>query len=102
MGHRSFITVAVLALIFLCGPAFAQAQQKKEPAPKEKPAATAPASKASSTVEDVKTWTNKQWNSAQREWAKDKKKWTDCRKQSTDKKLSGKDSWSFLYTCMAA
>ena len=96
--RRSFIVVGLLALVFLCGPAFAQAQQK-QPAKTDKPAATEP-SKSSSTMEDVKTWTVQKWRAAEREWAKDKKKWADCRKQSNDKKLSGKDSWSFLYGCM--
>jgi hypothetical protein len=101
MGRpRSFITVGLLALVFLCGPAFAQTPPKQPAQPADKPAAAAPASKSSSTVEDVKTWSVKKWNAAEREWAKDKKKWADCRKQSSDKKLSGKDSWSFLYGCM--
>jgi len=97
---RSLIMVGLLAVVFLCGPAFAQAQQKQPAKASDKPAATEPASKSSSTVEDVKTWTVQKWRAAEREWAKDKKKWADCRKQSSDKKLSGKDSWSFLYSCM--
>ena len=93
-----FIAVPLLTLVFLCAPAFAQSQSS-QPA---KPASSSATSKTSTTVEDVKNWTSKQWNAATREWAKDKQKWADCRKQSKEKKLSGKDSWSFLYSCMTA
>jgi hypothetical protein len=48
----------------------------------------------------VEKWTTKQWNAAKMEWAKDKTKWADCQHQSTDQKLTGRKSWSFLYTCM--
>ena len=53
-----------------------------------------------SAVTNVEKWTTKQWNSAKKEWAKDEAKWTDCRQQSTKQKLTGRKSWSFLYTCM--
>jgi len=53
-----------------------------------------------SMTERVETWTKKQWAAAKKEWAKDKAKWTDCRAQSRKKKLTGRKSWSFLYTCM--
>ena len=53
-----------------------------------------------STVTKVENWTSKQWNAAKTEWARDKAKWVDCQHQSTDQKLTGRKSWSFLYTCM--
>ena len=53
-----------------------------------------------STATKVENWTNDQWNAAKTEWAKDKAKWADCNQQSTDRKLSGRDSWSYLYSCM--
>ena len=54
-----------------------------------------------SAVTKVENWTTKQWNTAKTEWAKEEKtKWADCRQQSTDRKLAGRKSWSFLYTCM--
>ena len=62
------------------------------PAPEAKP----------STVEQVETWSRKQYDAAKKEWAKDKAKWADCRKQSSDQKLKGRKSWSFLYTCMTS
>ena len=55
--------------------------------------------KAKSTTEDVSKWTQKQWNAAKAKWQKQKDKWNSCNKQASDKKLSGRDSWSFLYTC---
>jgi hypothetical protein len=55
-----------------------------------------------STIEQVKTWSQKKWNQARSEFAKDKAKWTSCRQQSKDKKLKGRASWSFLYDCMKA
>ena len=53
-----------------------------------------------STATKVEKWTAKQWSAAKTTWAKDKTKWADCRHQSTDQKLTGRKSWSFLYTCM--
>jgi hypothetical protein len=53
-----------------------------------------------SVTTKVEKWTTKQWNAAKMEWAKDKTKWADCQHQSTDQKLTGRKSWSFLYTCM--
>jgi hypothetical protein len=53
-----------------------------------------------SAVTKVENWTSKQWNAAKTEWARDKAKWVDCQHQSTDQKLTGRKSWSFLYTCM--
>jgi hypothetical protein len=64
-----------------------------------RPAAQAPR-KEPSTVESVKTWSNKQWRAAQREWRKDKAKWASCREQAKRKKLSGRANWSFHYECM--
>ncbi len=48
----------------------------------------------------VENWTIEQWNAAKAEWAKDTAKWAACQQQSTDRKLAGRESWSFLYTCM--
>ncbi len=57
--------------------------------------------KQASAPTNVENWTIKQWNSAKREWAKDKSQWADCRQQSMKQKLTGRKSWSFLYTCMS-
>ena len=63
----------------------------------ETPAAT---TAQPSTATKVENWTTDQWNAAKTEWARDKTKWADCNQQSTDRKLSGRDSWSYLYSCM--
>ncbi len=52
------------------------------------------------TTAKVENWTIEQWNTAKAEWAKDEAKWANCQQQSTDRKLAGRESWSFLYTCM--
>ncbi len=54
----------------------------------------------SSVTTKVENWTTEQWNAAKADWAKDKIKWADCQQQSADRKLAGRESWSFLYTCM--
>lgn len=53
-----------------------------------------------SAATNVENWTTKQWNAAKTKWSKEKTKWADCQQQSTDQKLTGRKSWSFLYTCM--
>jgi hypothetical protein len=58
--------------------------------------------KTKSTAEDVSKWTQKQWNAAKAKWVKEKDKWNNCNKQATDKKLSGRKSWSFIYSCMTS
>ena len=62
----------------------------------------APVQAEPSTAEQVKNWSQRQWNKAAAEFSKDKAKWTSCRKQGRDMKLKGKASWSFLYNCMKA
>src|SRR5215470_363434 len=60
----------------------------------------APSPSMSSTINDVSTWTSKQWDQAEAKWAKEKERWADCQKQSGDQKLIGRKSWSFLASCM--
>jgi len=54
----------------------------------------------SNAVSEVKHWTWKKWKQARHEWKKDKAKWEGCNQKATDQKLSGRASWSFIYTCM--
>ena len=61
---------------------------------------TTPSSSTSSKIDDVSEWTSKQWNRAKAKWEKEKEKWTDCQKQSKDQNLTGRESWSFLASCM--
>ena len=57
---------------------------------------------AKSTANDASRWTQKQWKTAKAKWSKEKGKWESCNKQATNQKLSGRKSWSFLYTCMTS
>jgi hypothetical protein len=83
--HRTLMAL-VAALAMSAGTALAQTP-------------VAPAA-PSSDLTRVEHWTTKQWNAAKVDWTKDKAKWADCRQSSTDQKLTGRKSWSFLYTCM--
>jgi hypothetical protein len=55
-----------------------------------------------SVATKVEHWTTKQWDAARTDWEKDRTKWAECQQLSTDQKLTGRKSWSFLYTCMKA
>jgi hypothetical protein len=85
IDKRAVAALVILAIATGATPTFAQSSVS---------------STISSTAEEVKNWTQKQWNAAKREFRKDQDKWTACRKKSRDQKLSGRASWSFLYTCM--
>jgi hypothetical protein len=64
------------------------------------PQTSKPPSSISSKIDDVANWTSEQWNKAEVEWSKEKEKWADCRKQAADKNLTGRQSWSFLASCI--
>jgi hypothetical protein len=85
IDKRAVAALVILAIAIGATPTFAQSSTT---------------STISSTAEEVKNWTQKQWNAAKKEWRKDKAKWSACRQKAHDQKLSGKASWSFLYTCM--
>jgi len=55
-----------------------------------------------SKIDDVSKWTSRQWNRAKAEWEKQQEKWADCQKQSKDQNLTGRESWSFLASCMTS
>jgi hypothetical protein len=89
----SFVRPALLAVAifgFVTAGLFAQTA----------PETSKPPSSVSSKIDDVSNWTAEQWNKAKAEWAKEKEKWTGCQKQADDKKLTGRESWSFLASCM--
>jgi hypothetical protein len=96
---RIRISLTAVAIVALMGSG-AAISQTSPPAAKPAPATSATVSSKPSTTAQVETWSKKQWQAATKEWAKDKAKWADCRKQSSSKKLTGRKSWSFLYTCM--
>ncbi len=80
------LALVVAALAMSAGVAFSQSPTAPEAQP--------------STMTKVENWSTKEWNAAKAEWARDKAKWADCQQQSTNQKLTGRKSWSFLYTCM--
>jgi len=61
---------------------------------------TEPSPSISSKIDDISNWTSERWNRAKSEWAKEKEKWTGCQKQAEEKNLAGRESWSFLASCM--
>ena len=85
---RSQIATIIAVMLFATA---AIAQMQPQPAPK---------SGASSTMEDVSKWTQKQWDAAKAKWSKETTKWSNCQKRADDQKLSGRKSWQFLYDCM--
>ena len=90
---RIGISILAITALALGAAAFALAQGQTSPQPNTKPAPT-------TKLEDVSKWTQKQWDAAKAKWSKEKVKWADCQKQADGKKLSGRESWSFLYSCM--
>ena len=89
------ISILSLALLTLVATAPALAQNQTPPQTTEKPAAT-----LATKMEDISNWTKMQWYAAKAKWVKEKVKWADCQKQAVEKKLSGRKSWPFLYSCM--
>jgi hypothetical protein len=88
-ARSAFIAVAILGVVVLgVVPRAAPEETSKPP------------SSISSKLDDVSKWTSEQWDKAKAGWAKEKEKWADCQKQADDKKLSGRESWSFLASCM--
>ena len=53
-------------------------------------------------ADEVKDWTRRKWKQVKREFRKDKAKWDACNQKANDQKLTGRASWSFLYSCMKA
>ena len=90
-----------LLVVMGIGISAAGAAYSQTPSPVAKPQASS--TSAPTTGKDkVGSWTTRQWQAAQKVWAKDEVHWAACRKQSTDQKLTGRHSWTFLYTCMTS
>jgi len=51
-------------------------------------------------VTEIENWTVEQWDAAKAKWMVENAKWTGCERQATDQKLTGRQSWVFLYKCM--
>jgi Ni/Co efflux regulator RcnB len=94
-------TVALCAVSVALNGSIAAAQQ----APSSRSAAKAeqrsePSKTESSTWDETKEMTRKEWNVAKRKWAQEKTKWNDCNHQSSRQKLEAHKSWSFIASCM--
>ena len=101
---RIGLSAVVLAGLVGAGGAFAQSQAPPS-VPNVEPTISAPASEASKASEpskaaEVEKWTIEQWDAAKVKWAKEKEKWSGCQQLATDQKLTGRESWAFLYRCM--
>ena len=91
---RKVVMLALMTLAIALAPVFSQpvfAQTRSAPKP---------GSTSTATMDNVSKWTRKQWNAAKAKWSQEKTKWAGCQKQASDKKLAGRKSWSFLYSCM--
>jgi hypothetical protein len=95
---RIGLSAVVLAGLVGAGGAFAQSQAPPS-VPNVEPTISAPASEPSKAAE-VEKWTIEQWDAAKAKWTKEKEKWSGCQQLATDQKLTGKESWAFLYRCM--
>jgi len=102
---KSALAFAALAVVLNSG--IAVAQQSSLPA-KQAPTATAPATSGSnaeaatstSTWDQAKAMTRKEWDAAKKKWAMEKAKWQDCNLQSKAEKLTAPKSWTFIGSCM--
>ena len=70
------------------------------PSTSTSPATTVAPRTVSSTVADVEKWTTDEWDAAKAKWSKENTKWAECEQQATEQKLTGRDSWVFLYKCI--
>jgi hypothetical protein len=95
---RTGLSAVVLAGLIGAGGALAQSPASPS-VPNAGPTTAAPASEPSKAAE-VEKWTIEQWDAAKAKWAEEKVKWSACRQLATDQKLTGRQSWAFLYRCM--
>jgi hypothetical protein len=51
-------------------------------------------------VTDVEKWTTDEWEAAKAKWSAENAKWGSCEQQATDQKLTGRESWIFIYKCI--
>jgi hypothetical protein len=94
---RAGFSAAVIAGLVSAGGAIAQTSSSP---PASNSPTTAAATFASSTLVDVEKWTADEWDAAKAKWSKENAKWGGCEQQATDQKLTGRQSWVFLYNCM--
>jgi hypothetical protein len=86
MRIKWFFVIAVIAGLIGTGVAFSQ----HPPAP------------AAAQSEKTAAISKHEWNKMKRQWAKQTDKWATCNKQADDQHLSGRESRSFIATCMTS
>ena len=86
MHIKWLVAMAVIAGLIGTGVAFSQHPSE--------PAAAQP--------EKINAISKREWNKMKRQWAKQTDKWAGCNKQADDQKLSGRESWSFIASCMTS
>ena len=98
---KTTLALSALALALCSGPAAAQPLPAK-PAPSVTAPATtgAKAETSTSTWDQAKAMTRKEWDAAKKKWAMEKVKWQDCNRQSSAEKLTAPKSWTFIGSCM--
>ena len=104
------LSAMVLAGLFSVGTAIAQTPDSPPaqsspvtptPPPVQSSPGTPPAQAAApSMLTEIENWTEQQWDAAKAKWMSENAKWTECERQVTDQKLTGRQSWVFLYRCM--
>jgi hypothetical protein len=101
MSHnRIRLGLSTVALTGLISIGAASAQTLSSPPAPNLPSTTSAPTSASSTVADVEKWTTDEWEAAKAKWAAENTKWGNCEQQATDQKLTGRQSWIFIYKCM--
>jgi hypothetical protein len=101
MSHTHIrLGLSTVALAGLISVGAASAQAPSSPPAQNLPSTTTAPTSASSAVADVEKWTTDEWEAAKAKWSAESAKWGDCEQQATDQKLTGRQSWIFIYKCM--
>ena len=84
MRIKWLLVMAVIAALIGTGVAFSQhPSQPSAPQPE-------------------KVISKREWNKMKQQWAKRTDKWASCNKEADDQKLSGRQGWSFIASCMTS
>jgi len=110
LRNAGCLSAMVLGGLFSVGATLAQTPapppaQNSPPTPTPPPAQNSTSTPAAQTaapsmVTEIENWTVEQWDAAKAKWMVENAKWTGCERQATDQKLTGRQSWVFLYKCM--
>ena len=96
---KSTVALCMLAIALTSGTVAAQ-QAPPRPSSAKVEQKTEPSKTGSSTWDQTKEMTRKEWAAAKKRWAQEKVKWNDCSRQSRKEKLEAPKSWSFIANCM--